>query len=215
MRLGFSHQDQTQMTLRFACFAGRALALLRPASLCFVATIALVAQARAEVEVRVEGRPASEPAEAFVKVTDDNGVPVPGLDAEDFQVFVDGDLLTLAPGAVTLPQSQGGPQNVSVVLVMDYSGTVQSTALTALQTAVARDGGRVRVRADATGPRRAARGAPQVPGGSARAGAATHMPWRGGAGGGRRGAAAPPLQALFGGGDTHRERQRAGREWGQ
>ena len=123
------------MTHRFARFAGRALALVRPVSLCLVATIALVAQARADVEVRVEGRPASDPVEAFVKVTDVNGDPVPGLNAGSFQVFVDGDLLALAPGAVTLPQSQGGSQNVSVVLVMDYSGTVQSTALTALQTA--------------------------------------------------------------------------------
>lgn len=124
------------MTLCLVRFAGRALALVRPISVCFVATIALVAQARADVEVRVEGRPTSEPVEAFVMVTDDNGDPVPGLVEGSFQVFVDGELLTLAPGAVTFPQSQGGAQNVSVVFVMDYSGTVQSTALTALQSAV-------------------------------------------------------------------------------
>src|SRR5688572_16248896 len=112
------------MTFRSARFTGRALALVRFVSLCLVATIAFVAQARAGVEVRIEGRPASEPVEAFVKVTDDNGNPVPGLDADSFLVFVDGAPLTLAPEAVTFPQSQGGAQNISVVFVMDYSGTV-------------------------------------------------------------------------------------------
>ena len=55
------------MTLQFTRFTDRALALFRSASFCVVATIALVAQARADVEVRVEGRPSNEPVEAFRK----------------------------------------------------------------------------------------------------------------------------------------------------
>jgi VWFA-related protein len=124
------------MTLRFARFAGRALALVRPVTLCFVATIALVAQARADVEVRVEARPVSDPIETYVKVTDVNGDSVPGLDSGDFRVFVDDAEITLQPADVTLPPAQGGAQHISVVFVMDYSGTVQSTALEALETAV-------------------------------------------------------------------------------
>ena len=124
------------MTLRFARFAGRALALVRPVSLCLVATIALVAQARADVEVRVEARPISDPIEAYVKVTDINGVSVPGLGSDDFRVFEDDVEIALDPADVTLPPAQGGAQQVSVVFVMDYSGTVQSTALEALETAV-------------------------------------------------------------------------------
>jgi VWFA-related protein len=124
------------MTLQFIPFTGRAFAGLRSALLCLAATIGLVAQARAEVEVRVEARPISDPIEAYVKVTDINGDSVPGLGSGDFRIFVDDAEITLGPTDVTLPPAQGGAQQVSVVFVMDYSGTVQSTALEALETAV-------------------------------------------------------------------------------
>ena len=123
------------MKHRFSRFAVRARALAGHVVLGIVSTMALVAPAQADVDVRVESRPASAPIEAFIKVKTNN-VPVAGLTAADFRIFVDGEEVPIAPANFTLPPAQGGPQSVSVVMVMDYSGSVQSTALTALETAV-------------------------------------------------------------------------------
>ena len=119
----------------FSRFAVRVRSLAALVALCIGAALTLVAPARADVGVRVEGRPTSEPVEAYIKVTDNN-VPVSGLGASDFRVWVDDVEVTIQPGDFILPPAQGGPQNVSVVFVMDYSGTVQSTALAALEAAV-------------------------------------------------------------------------------
>jgi VWFA-related protein len=93
------------------------------------------APAFAQVEVRVEARPVSDPIEAYIKVTDGSG-PVSGLTSADFRIFVDGEEVLIQPEDLTLPPGEGGEQHVSVVFVMDYSGSVQSTALETLQTAV-------------------------------------------------------------------------------
>ena len=85
--------------------------------------------ARADVELRVEARPISDPIETYIKVTSGGGVPVSGLAATDFRVFVDDGEITIQPNDLTLPPAQGGIQHVSVVFVMDYSGSVQSTVL--------------------------------------------------------------------------------------
>src|SRR5688572_17285374 len=123
------------MKHRFSRFAVRARSLAGHVVLGIVSTMALVAPARADVDVRVESRPADAPIEAFIKVKTNN-VPVAGLTAADFRIFVDGEEVPIAPADFTLPPAQGGPQSVSVVMVMDYSGSVQSTALNALETAV-------------------------------------------------------------------------------
>jgi VWFA-related protein len=123
------------MKHRFCRFAVRARALAALVAWCVGSALTFVAPARAEVAVRVEGRPTSEPVEAYIKVTNNN-VPVSGLGASDFRVWVDDVEVTIQPGDFILPPAQGGPQNVSVVFVMDYSGTVQSTALAALESAV-------------------------------------------------------------------------------
>ena len=98
-----------------------------------LAVVLFAGPAQATVELRVEARPISDPIEAFVTVTDVNG-PVGGLLAGDFTVTLDGVAVPL--GGFTLPPSQDPNQRVSVVFVMDYSSSVQSVALTAMQDAV-------------------------------------------------------------------------------
>ncbi len=71
----------------------------------------------AAIELRVEGRPSTGPIEAYVKVTDANGDPVPSLDENDFTILIDGDPITIAADDVTLPPSLDPNQRVSVVFV--------------------------------------------------------------------------------------------------
>ena len=123
------------MKHRFSRFAVRARTLAWFIVLCVGPAMTLVAPAEAEVVVRVESRPSSEPVEAYVKVTGNAG-PVSGLDASDFRIWVDDVEIAIQPTDFTLPTSQGGDRHVSVVFVMDYSGTIQSTALAALESAV-------------------------------------------------------------------------------
>jgi VWFA-related protein len=92
-------------------------------------------QARADVNLRVEARPADEPIDVNVRVTDDiNGTPVIGLDASDFLVTIDGESVTI--GGLTLPPEQDAAQTVSVVFAMDYSGSVVNAALPQMQQAI-------------------------------------------------------------------------------
>ena len=67
-------------------------------------------------------------------VTDALGNPVGQLTASAFTVMLDGAAVT--PSGFTLPPAQQSNQKISVVFVMDYSGSVQNTALTAMQNAV-------------------------------------------------------------------------------
>src|SRR5688572_26285386 len=99
----------------------------------FASTLAM--PAGAAIEVRVEARPASDPIQAFVRVTDDgSGDPVEGLDAGDFTVLIDGSVVTI--GGFALPPSQDDAQKVTVVFAMDYSESVTGVALAAMQQAV-------------------------------------------------------------------------------
>jgi hypothetical protein len=123
------------MKHRFSRFAVRARRLMGLIVLGMGPALTLVAPAGAEVAVRVESRPASEPVEAYVNVTGNAG-PVAGLDSSDFRIFVDDVEIAIQPTDFTLPPSQGGDRHVSVVFVMDYSGTVQTTGLAALESAV-------------------------------------------------------------------------------
>jgi Ca-activated chloride channel homolog len=73
----------------------------------------------AEVTVRVEARPISDPINVFVTVTNGGGNPVGGLTADDFTVLVDG-VPVISP-MFGLSPIQDADQQVSVVFAMDYS----------------------------------------------------------------------------------------------
>jgi VWFA-related protein len=90
----------------------------------------------ADVNVRVEGRPASAPIEVYITVTDGNGDPLGGFDAADFEVRIDGELITIAPGDLTLPPVQHPNRHVSVVFTMDYSPSVVDAARADMEQAV-------------------------------------------------------------------------------
>jgi VWFA-related protein len=90
--------------------------------------------ARAEVSLRVDAQPITGPIQAFVSVTDANGDPVAGLTPGDFIVTLDNDPITLS--GFTLPPDQNSSRKVSVVIVMDYSLSVQNTFLAAMQDSV-------------------------------------------------------------------------------
>src|SRR5262245_5413959 len=88
------------------------------------ASLLLTAPAFGAVELRVEGRPASGPIEAYVKVTDVNGDPIPLLDENDFTILIDGQAITIASDDIHLPPALDPDQRLSVVFAMDYSASV-------------------------------------------------------------------------------------------
>jgi VWFA-related protein len=92
--------------------------------------------AYATVDLRVEARPISDPIQTYVTVTDALGTPVGGLTVSDFIVTLDGAPITFQPSDLTLPPAQDPNQKVSIVFAMDYSNSVTSIALTAMQDAV-------------------------------------------------------------------------------
>lgn len=95
----------------------------------------LLQPARADVALRVQAQPVTDPIQAFVTVTDANGDPVGGLTGTDFTVLVDGVALATAP-TFSLPPGQNPGQHVSVVFAMDYSPSVTDTSRTAMEQAV-------------------------------------------------------------------------------
>ncbi|MGH7126926.1 MAG: hypothetical protein ACREIV_00040, partial [Planctomycetaceae bacterium] len=108
----------------------------RSAVLALTFAVAGVAgPAQAEVTLRVEAQPVSQPVEAFVRVSDTNGDPVANLDSGDFTVTIDGVAIALAPADVTLPAAQGA-QQVSVIFAMDYTSSVLNTHRDSMQDAV-------------------------------------------------------------------------------
>ena len=108
--------------------------VLTTLSLCaMLAAFGAPGAAFAAVQLRVEARPASDPIQAFVRVTDANGAPIAGLTAGDFTVTIDGN--PVAIGGVTQPPAQSN-QKVSVIFVMDYSQSVQAVALADMQQAI-------------------------------------------------------------------------------
>jgi hypothetical protein len=110
-------------------FASRSLSTL------VLLTAFVAGPAVATVELRVEGRPPTDPIQTFVRVTN-GGVPVIGLDITDFSVRIDGELVSLLPEYLTLPPAEDPNQHVSVVFTMDYTSSVTDIALEAMQTAV-------------------------------------------------------------------------------
>jgi len=118
---------------------------LRSAAPCFtralaaaLATTALLAAnaALAAVDLRVQARPITDPIEAYVTVTDGSGNPVSGLSASDFTVNLDGVAVPLTPADISLPPSQNADQKISIMFVMDYSGSVDATAEGVMEAAI-------------------------------------------------------------------------------
>lgn len=99
-------------------------------------TVLAAVPAWADVALRVEAQPITEPIQAFVTVTDVNGNPVAGLTAADFTVTLDGVPVVIQPAYLTLPPAQDPDQKVSVVLAMDFSTSVTRFARAALEDAV-------------------------------------------------------------------------------
>ena len=95
-----------------------------------------VSPARAAVTLRVQPGTSPDPIQVFVTVTDSAGAPVGNLVASDFTVaFDNAERDRSVPFTFTLPPSQSN-QKASVVFAMDYSGSVQTAALTEMQDAV-------------------------------------------------------------------------------
>ncbi len=113
-----------------------ALFLRRFLGLFILSATVLAGPASAAVQVRVEARPAADPIQAFVRVTDSGGVPVTGLTSADFTIAVDGVNVPLQASDLTLPPSEDPNQRVSVVFVMDYTSSVTTEFLVPMQTAV-------------------------------------------------------------------------------
>ena len=90
----------------------------------------------AAVDLRVESRPVSAPIAAYVTVTDASGQPVGALSVSDFTVTLDGSPITLQPSDFSLPPAQNPDQRVSVVFVMDYSGSTGGAPRVAMREAV-------------------------------------------------------------------------------
>src|SRR5688572_11145799 len=117
-------------------FACRIFGFASLTAVSLVQATTISTPALAAIELRVEGRPASGPIEAYVKVTDANGDPVPLLDETDFTILIDGEPITIASGDLTLPPSLDPNQRVSVVFVMDYSASVVNQHEADMQNAV-------------------------------------------------------------------------------
>jgi VWFA-related protein len=105
-------------------------------ALVLLAAAFFAGPASAAVDLRVESRPIGNPIEAYVTVTDAAGNPVGGLTAGSFTLTLDGNPITIQPGDFSLPPSANPAKNVSVVFVMDYSGSIEGDPRTAMVDAV-------------------------------------------------------------------------------
>ena len=112
------------MTSNFRRVANRIWGLAGLSATALILATALAGPARADVKVRVEARPISDPIQAFVTVTNGAGAPVEGLTAADFAVTLDGIPVAVNGGNLTLPPAEDANQKVSVVFAMDYSVSV-------------------------------------------------------------------------------------------
>ncbi len=105
-------------------------------ALLLLAAAFFTGPALAAVDLRVEAAPVTDPIQAFVTVTNASGNPVSGLDASAFTMTIDGVAIPIQPSDLTLPPNQNPDQKVSVIFVMDYSTSVQTAALPAMQAAI-------------------------------------------------------------------------------
>jgi len=77
----------------------------------------------ADVKLRVEARPIADPINVFVTVNNPDSSPVGGLGETDFTVLVDGKPV-VTPVTFSLSSAESEARNVSIIFVMDYSGSV-------------------------------------------------------------------------------------------
>jgi VWFA-related protein len=122
-------QEEGQMTPSMLCSRLSASCLL-------LASVIAAVPAWADTELRLKTQPITDPVQAFVTVTDEGGDPLAGLTAADFGVTLDGVPVVIQPSDLTLPPAQDPNQKISVIFVMDFSTSVVSNALAAMQDAV-------------------------------------------------------------------------------
>lgn len=113
---------------------GRLATWLRTLALS-VAAASFIAPAAAEIELRVQSRPVTDPIKVFVHVTDQNGVPVGNLAAADFGMAIDAQAPTNAFQFTQSPFNDPA-QRLSVVFAIDYSSSVQDFFVDAIQAGV-------------------------------------------------------------------------------
>jgi VWFA-related protein len=118
---------------RWQSLSGRILRPLWFALATFVMLAIVSGPVFAEVKLRVEARPVTDPINVFVTVTNGGGNPVVGLDATDFTVRVDG-VEVLSP-TFSLSPNQDLDKQASVIFAMDYSSSTLS-AQPAMEQAV-------------------------------------------------------------------------------
>jgi Ca-activated chloride channel homolog len=109
------------VTDRPQSFSGRFLSPLWFALATFVMAAVVSGPVFAEVQLRVEARPITDPINVFVTVTNGGGAPVGGLTSADFTVLVDG--VEVVSPTYSLSPIQDAERQASIVFVMDYSGS--------------------------------------------------------------------------------------------
>jgi Mg-chelatase subunit ChlD len=120
---------------RWQAYSSRFLRPLWLALITFVMAAIVSGPVFAEVKLRVEARPITDPINVFVTVTNGNGAPVAGLTEQDFTVLVDG--VEVVSPSFSLSPIQDATQQASVVFVMDYSSsTLDAGAQPAMEQSV-------------------------------------------------------------------------------
>jgi VWFA-related protein len=134
-RTTFSQPDERTRSEadRWQSLSSRFLSPLWFALATFVVLAIVSGPVFAEVKLRVEARPVTEPINVFVTVTNGGGNPVGGLDDTDFTVLVDG--VEVVSPTFSLSPNQDPDKQASVVFAMDYSSSTLS-AQPAMEQAV-------------------------------------------------------------------------------
>jgi VWFA-related protein len=89
----------------------------------------------ADVEVRIQSRPVTDPIKVFVEVSDDNGVPDGDLAEADFSLEIDAEAPQNA-FVLTRPPFTDPAQRLSVIFAIDYSSSVQDFFVDAIEAGV-------------------------------------------------------------------------------
>jgi VWFA-related protein len=97
--------------------------LIVPLVLAFLAVVALPATAQGPVNVSVDGLQLDDfpNARALVTVRNENGVPIGGLEAADFEIVEDGQA-SFPPAGVATQVNRD--ETISIVMVIDISGSM-------------------------------------------------------------------------------------------
>jgi Ca-activated chloride channel homolog len=119
-----SHDHSTSEPDRPQGGSGRFLRALWLALATFVMAAIVSGPVFANVQLRVDARPITDPINVFVTVTNGDGNPVGNLTDEDFVVLVDGEPVPLTAENFALSPIDDDLRRVSIIFVMDYSGSV-------------------------------------------------------------------------------------------